>query len=54
LKEQLKQRAIQEELKEYMPKLMAEANVEILDEKLKPRDPTPAPIPVEKDEPKKK
>jgi parvulin-like peptidyl-prolyl isomerase len=54
LKEQLKQRAIQEELKEYMPKLMAEANVEILDEKLKPRDPTPAPIPLEKDEPKKK
>ena len=54
LKEQLKQRAVQEQLKDYMPKIIQEANVEILDEKLKPRDATPAPIPLDKTEPKKK
>jgi len=54
LKEQLKQRAVQEQLKDYMPKIIQEANVEILDEKLKPRDATPAPIPLDKAEPKKK
>ena len=54
LKEQLKQRAIQEQLKDYIPKLMQEANVEILDEQLKPRDSTPAPIPLTPGEPKKK
>jgi hypothetical protein len=37
-----------------MPKLIQEANVEILDEKLKPRDTTPAPIPLDKDALKKK
>ena len=54
MKEQLKQRAIQEQLKDYIPKLMQEANVEILDEQLKPRDSTPAPIPLTPGEPKKK
>lgn len=54
LKERLKQRAIQEQLKEYAPKLIREANVEILDEKLKPKDTTPAPIPLEPVEPKQK
>ena len=57
LKDQLKQREIQEQLKEYVPKLMRESNVEILDEKLKPKEgavtPT-APIPLEPGEPKKK
>ncbi len=53
LKEQLTQRAIQEELKDYMPKLIQESNVEILDEKLKPRDNTPPPIPVDVGAPKK-
>ncbi len=54
LKEQLKQRAVQEQLKEYMPRIIQEANVEILDEKLKPRDAAPAPTPAEKEQPKKK
>ena len=53
LKEQLKQRAVQEQLKDYMPKLISEAKVEILDEKLKPKDATPTPIPLENGEPKK-
>lgn len=54
LKERLKQRAIQEQLKDYVPKLIKEANVEILDEKLKPKDATPEPIPLQPSEPKKK
>jgi parvulin-like peptidyl-prolyl isomerase len=54
LKEQLKQRAVQEQLKDYMPKLIQDANVEILDEKLKSKEPAPAPIPLEKTDPKKK
>jgi parvulin-like peptidyl-prolyl isomerase len=53
LKEQLKQRAIQEQLKEYVPRIIKEAGVEVLDERLKPKDQTPAPIPLEKIEPKK-
>jgi parvulin-like peptidyl-prolyl isomerase len=54
LKDRLKQRAVQEQLKDYVPKLIKEANVEILDEKLKPKDATPEPIPLEPGEPKKK
>jgi len=53
LKERLKQRAIQEKLKDYVPKLMQEANVEILDERLKPREGSAGPIPLEPTEPKK-
>lgn len=50
LKERLKQRAIQDQLKDYIPKLIQEANIEILDERLKPRD---NPAPLEPAEPKK-
>jgi parvulin-like peptidyl-prolyl isomerase len=54
LKERLKQRAIQEQLKDYVPKLIKEANVEILDDRLKPKEAASQSNPLEPGESKKK